>query len=67
MIKTAMGWNFAPATLGEEIMRAVVDLVVAGTIKPVVGATIRFEEIPTGIEAMESRHTIGRTIVMLEP
>ena len=66
MVKTAMGWNFAPATLGEEIMRAIVDLVVAGTIKPVIGETIGFEEIPTGIEAMESRRTIGRTIVMLE-
>jgi NADPH:quinone reductase len=67
MIKTAMGWNFAPADLGEEIMRAIVDLVVAGTIKPVIGETISFEEVPTGIEAMESRRTIGRTIVMLEP
>jgi NADPH:quinone reductase len=66
MIKTAMGWNFAPATLGEEIMRAIVDLVAAGTIKPVIGQTIGFEEIPTGIEALESRRTIGRTIVMLE-
>jgi NADPH2:quinone reductase len=67
MIKTAMGWNFAPAALGEQIMRAIVDLVVAGTIKPVIGETISFDEIPTGIEAMESRRTIGRTIVVLEP
>jgi NADPH2:quinone reductase len=67
MIKTAMGWNFAPASLGEEIMRSIVDLVVAGTIKPVVGETITFEQIPAAIEAMESRRTIGRTIVMLEP
>jgi len=67
MIKTAMGWNFAPASLGEEIMRQIVDLVVAGTIKPVVGETIGFEEIPAAIEAMESRQTTGRTIVMLEP
>ncbi|HEY5171845.1 MAG TPA: zinc-binding dehydrogenase [Acidimicrobiia bacterium] len=67
MIKTAMGWNFAPAILGEEIMRAIVDLVVAGTIKPVVGETIGFEGVPAGIEAMERRRTTGRTIVMLEP
>jgi NADPH:quinone reductase len=66
MLKTAMGWNFAPASLGEEIMRSIVDLVVAGTIKPVVGETIGFEEIPAAIEAMESRKTVGRTIVMLD-
>jgi len=67
MIKTAMGWNFAPASLGEEIMQRIVELVVAGEIKPVVGETIAFEDVPAAIEAMESRQTIGRTIVMLEP
>jgi NADPH2:quinone reductase len=67
MIKTAMGWNFAPAALGAEIMRSIVDLVVAGTVKPVVGETIGFEEIPSAIEAMENRQTVGRTIVVLEP
>ena len=66
MIKTAMGWNFASATLGEQIMRDIVDLVVAGKIKPVIGRTIAFEDIPAEIEAMENRETIGRTIVMLD-
>src|SRR5580765_7139852 len=59
MIKTALGWNFAPSSLGVEIMRSIVDLVVAGTIKPVVGETIGFDDIPTAIEAMESRRTVG--------
>jgi NADPH2:quinone reductase len=66
MLKTAMGWNFAPAALGQKITRDIVDLVVAGKIKPVIGKTIGFEEIPVEIEAMESRETIGRTIVMLD-
>jgi NADPH2:quinone reductase len=66
MIKTAMGWNFASAALGEQIMRDIVDLVVAGKIKPVIGRTIAFEDIPAEIEAMENRETIGRTIVMLD-
>ena len=30
MVKTAMGWNFAPAELGAKIMREIVDLVLAG-------------------------------------
>jgi NADPH2:quinone reductase len=66
MLKTAMGWNFASAELGAKIMRDIVDLVVAGTVKPVIGSTIGFDEIPAAIEAMESRHTVGRTIVMLD-
>jgi NADPH2:quinone reductase len=65
MLKTAMGWNFATREVGAKIMREIVELVVAGKIKPVVGETIGFDEIPTAIEAMESRQTVGRTIVML--
>ncbi len=66
MVKTAMGWNFAPSALGEKIMGEIVDLVVAHKIRPVVGRTIAFDEIPAAIEAMESRETTGRTIVMLD-
>ncbi|MDQ1434648.1 MAG: NADPH:quinone reductase, partial [Actinomycetota bacterium] len=65
MLKMAMGWNFATREVGAKIMREIVELVVAGKIKPVVGETIGFDEIPTAIEAMESRQTVGRTIVML--
>jgi NADPH2:quinone reductase len=67
MLKTAMGWNFAGSELGATIMRNVVELVLAGKIKPVVGETIRFEDIPEAIEAMANRQTTGRTIVVLEP
>jgi NADPH2:quinone reductase len=65
MVKTAMGWNFATAELGEKIMREIVDLVVSGKVKPIVGRTIDFADIPAEIEAMANRETIGRTIVML--
>jgi NADPH:quinone reductase len=67
MLKTAMGWNFASDELGNEIMREIVDLAIARKIKPVIGRTIAFADIPTAIEAMADRRTIGRTVVMLEP
>jgi NADPH:quinone reductase len=67
MLKTAMGWNFASEALGNEIMREIVDLAIARKIKPVIGQTIAFADIPTAIEAMADRRTIGRTVVMLEP
>ena len=66
MVKTAMGWNFASNELGATIMREIVELVAAGTVKPVVGRTISFEEIPAAIEAMEHRETVGRTIALLD-
>ena len=66
MVKTAMGWNFATSELGAKIMGEIIDLVLAGTVKPVVGRTITFDEIPTAIEAMEHRETTGRVIALLD-
>ena len=66
MVKTAMGWNFAPAELGAAIMRKIVDMVLAQRIKAVVGRTIAFEDVPAEIEAMADRRTTGRTVVLLD-
>lgn len=66
MLKTAMGWNFATSELGAQIMSEIVALVLAGKIRPVVGQTIAFEDIPGAIEALANRQTTGRTIVMLD-
>jgi NADPH2:quinone reductase len=66
MLKTAMGWNFATSELGATIMREIVELVLTEKIKPVVGETIAFQDIPVAIEAMADRRTTGRTIVLLE-
>lgn len=66
MLKTAMGWNFASDALGEQIMREIVELAQARKIRPVVGQTIAFADIPAAIEAMENRETTGRIVVMLD-
>ncbi len=66
MVKTAMGWNFASGRLGEQITKDVVDLVVAGKVKPVVGRTVPFSELPGAVAAMANRETTGRTIVMVD-
>jgi NADPH:quinone reductase len=65
MMKKGMGWNFAPAALGEKIMREIVALVQAKQVKPVIGRVIAFEELPAAIDAMANRKTIGRTIAKL--
>jgi NADPH2:quinone reductase len=65
MLKTAMGWNFAPARLGEEIMREIVELVLAEKIKPVVGRVVDFTDVPAAMHALANRETVGRTIVRL--
>jgi NADPH2:quinone reductase len=65
MMKKGMGWNFAPAALGEKIMREVVDLVQAKKVKPVIGRVVEFDEFPAAIDLMANRKTIGRVIVKL--
>jgi NADPH2:quinone reductase len=65
MLKQGMGWSFASARLGEQIMRDVVALVVAGRVRPVIGRVVPFAELPAAMEAMADRRTVGRTIVTL--
>jgi len=65
MMKKGMGWNFAPASLGEKITREIVDLVQAKKVKPVIGRLVEFDELPAAIDAMANRKTIGRVIAKL--
>ena len=65
LMKKATGWNFAPRALGEKIMREITERVLAKQLRPVIGSVIEFEQIPSAIEAMANRQTVGRTIVRL--
>jgi NADPH2:quinone reductase len=64
-LKTGMGWNFPPTELGQRITSEIVELVLAGKVKPVVGQVIGFDDIPVAIEAMANRDTVGRTVALL--
>jgi NADPH:quinone reductase len=66
MVKTAMGWNFASGELGQRIMRGIVELVLAGSVSPVVGSTVPFEALPAAVEALANRETTGRTVILLD-
>ncbi len=66
LLKTAMGWSFVPAEVGARIMREVVDLVLAGTVRPVIGDVVPFEAAPAAMAAMANRETVGRTIVVVD-
>ncbi|MEX2207920.1 MAG: zinc-binding dehydrogenase [Myxococcota bacterium] len=65
MLKKGMGWNFVPDQVGARITREIVAQVLARKIRPVIGSVVAFADIPTAIEAMASRQTVGRTIVRL--
>jgi NADPH2:quinone reductase len=57
------GMNFVSTSQGIDIWNRILQLARAGTIRPVIGRQIEFEEVPTGLEDLEQRATIGRTVV----
>jgi NADPH2:quinone reductase len=65
LVKQAMGWNFASAERGAAIHREVVALVEQGAVRPLVGSTVAFEDLPAAMEALAAGRTIGRTIALL--
>jgi NADPH:quinone reductase-like Zn-dependent oxidoreductase len=58
--------RFNPPTteVGRQVQDHLVELLAAGSIHPVVGATVPFDHVPAALEDMESRRTVGRTVVM---
>jgi NADPH2:quinone reductase len=65
MLKQALGWNIPSRELGVRIHNQIVELVRRNAIKPVVGHVVDFDDLPAAIEAMASRNTTGRTIILL--
>jgi NADPH:quinone reductase len=65
LVKTSMGWNFAPSELGATIMGEIVSLVERQSVRPVVGSVVGFDRLPEAMAAMANRETVGRTIVTL--
>ncbi|HWW52460.1 MAG TPA: zinc-binding dehydrogenase [Acidimicrobiales bacterium] len=63
MLKSVMGWNVAPTSLGTRITQEVVELVRRGAVRAVVGQVASFEELPSLMDAMATRRTTGRAIV----
>ncbi len=57
--------RFNPPTdaIGRRVQDSLLELLDQGRIRPVVGATVPFEDLPRALEDMEARRTVGRTVV----
>ncbi len=64
-VKQAMGFNFLPRELGQQITDSIVDLVRKKAVRPIIGQVVPFEELPSAIDAMGHRGTTGRIIVQV--
>jgi NADPH:quinone reductase len=67
LVKAGIGANFLPRSLGVDIQRQVNELVLDGTLKPVVGSVVDFGDVPTALAAMANRETVGRVIATFGP
>jgi len=47
-------------------MREIVSMVLAGRVKPVVGRVVGFGDIPSALDSMANRESVGRTIATLD-
>ncbi|MBU6329992.1 MAG: zinc-binding dehydrogenase, partial [Acidobacteria bacterium] len=45
---------------------AIIDLVRRGEVRPVVGSTPSFEDLPSALAAIADRATVGRVIVLVD-
>ena len=59
----ALRFNPPPAELGRKVHAALLRLLSEGRIRPIVGTSVPFDQLPQALEDMESRTTIGRVVV----
>jgi NADPH2:quinone reductase len=57
------GINPFPPSVGREVHAAVLELLAAGAVRPVIGRRIRMDEVAAALDDHEQRRTSGRTVV----
>jgi NADPH2:quinone reductase len=66
-VPAGSGFNPTPRVVGEKVHAHLIELLRAGTIRPLVGKTVAFEQLPLALEEMEARATTGRVVVQIGP
>ena len=57
------GLNTFPPSVGQEVHAALLELVSAGKIKPVIGRVVSMDEVAAALDDHANRRTSGRTVV----
>lgn len=60
------GLNTWPADVGRNVHSALLELLSAQAIRPIVGRTISMEDVADALDDHENRRTMGRTVVAIE-
>jgi NADPH2:quinone reductase len=59
------GFNAFSREVGQQIHDDLLRLLSEGRIRPIVGKVVPFEQVPTALEDLECRRTIGKTVVQI--
>jgi NADPH2:quinone reductase len=65
VFKRLSGFNFPSHDDGERLHHELLALFAAGKLRAIVGQEFPFSELPAGLDAMERRQTVGRTVIRL--
>ncbi len=65
-LKRVAGINFPSHASGVRLHEELLEMIAAGTIRPIVGSTWSFSALPEVVGAMESRQTMGRNVVIVD-
>ncbi len=64
-LKGATGYNFPSHADGERVHARILDLVLQGRVRPVIGSEVAFEDLPRALQSMADRKTLGRTVALV--
>jgi NADPH2:quinone reductase len=64
-LKTMTGYNFPSHADGERTHARILELVLNGSVRPVVGRAVPFDDLPPALQAMADRQTMGRNVAVL--
>jgi NADPH2:quinone reductase len=67
LVPRGSGYNPVPPEVGEQVHAHVTALFRAGRIRPLVGKTVRYRDLPGALDEMEGRSTIGRVVIHWPP
>jgi len=64
-VPRGVGYNPTPREVGERVNDALMELLQAGKIRPLVSKVVPFEDLPSALEAMSDRATMGRVVIQI--
>jgi NADPH:quinone reductase len=64
-LKQLSSYNFPSHADGARIHERILELILADSVRPIVGSEVAFEDLSSGLQSMADRQTVGRTVALV--